>query len=173
MKYWVAYNDTKKHDEIVAFHEDKDVVQDYIDSVLETTYKLGRCKSSELKKIKDVEGLYLVKHLDTYVQSKFYELMDSFTQSEVSDYKNAIRILERSLVINDPGKADRKSIINTIAYLKGVILEWEGTIPDYDSLEREHAEVELQKARAEWGDTIDFKDADRYINEQQEKSRSP
>lgn len=164
MKYWVAYDDTKRRDEIVAFHEDRDVVENYIESVIDITYRLGKCKSSELKKIKGVEGLYLVKHLDTYVQSRFYDLFDGYTEAEISDYKRTISVLERSLRIDDPEKSVRKSILNTIAYLKGVILEWEGTVPEYEAMQREYNEFELHQSRV-WGDTMDFlEDTDRYLH---------
>lgn len=163
MKYWVAYDDRERRDKIVAFHEDRDVVKEYIDSVLDTTYKLGRCKSSELKKIKDVEGLYLVKHLDTYVQCKFYEFLNDIAESEIYELKNAAGTLERILRLNDPGNSTRKAIIKTIAYLKGLILDEEETVPDYESTQREYNEFEFQREKVAWGDTLDFEDTNRYL----------
>lgn len=164
MKYWVAYDDRKRRDEIVAFHEERKVVQEYIDSVIDVTYKLGRCKSSELKKIKDVNGLYLVKHLDTYVQCMYYEFMDDIAEEQISDLKQSVNTLERILRLDDPGK-NKKSIVKTIAYLKELILEAEGTIPDHEAMRREYNEFMLQKERMIWGDTIDFEDTSKYIDE--------
>lgn len=163
MKYWVAYDEHKHYDEVVAFHEEKEVVQKYIDSITTSSYKLGRCKSSELKKIKDVEGLYLVKHLGTYVQSRFYDLCDYTSQSAVSEYKTVIHTLERLLVVNEPEKSDKKSIINTIAYLKEIISDLEDETLDYETLQREYSELELMHAKKMWGDNLDFSDADRLI----------
>lgn len=163
MKYWVAYDDRTLPEKIVAFHEEKKIVKDYIESVSNIVYHLGKCKSSELRKIKDVEDLYLIKHKDTYVQCKFYDYVDFMTEGEVGELRHTIDTLSKVLRIGEPNFSTRKAIVKSISFLKRLILEMEGTNPDYESIERMFKEYSEQKDALSSAEYLKMDPPDKFL----------
>lgn len=119
MKIWCVLNTNTR--DMVAFHEDKDIVEIYVDNLEKdsgSNLEVCKCKidQDDLSKYRD---LYLVPYKKTYVQEGYISFLDIVNDRHaVDDLKFTREILqslvERDLVDSSKKKKKVMSVVNII-----------------------------------------------------------
>ena len=115
MKYYVAYKEFMDMQTIVAYHEDIQVVDEFIRQNSSKRYHIGKCNGKTIKGIEGFEDMYLVRFGDTYIQAEYYPVAEDFVETAVDDYKKCIEILQRAIEFKEI--SHRKSVVKTIECL--------------------------------------------------------
>lgn len=133
---FVAYDDDKK---IVAFHDSKKVVKQYIRDVMrcnDLVLSLGKLKKKEEYKLDAISDLYLVRFGHAYVQSGYLLYVQIVSDQEYEDHEFARDILYRLLELKRIPEKDAKHIRKSICILEDLIYDEESYTPSLDQLER-------------------------------------
>lgn len=135
--YAVINNDTK---EIIAYHEDEDVVEYYLDSVEDdkkddlSIIKIKKKYREEI--IKKYDDLHLVRFRNTYVQSGYLIYIKLASQDILEDEEYARDILLRIIETQNIDKDKIKKLTKAIEVIEDLIDNDETYTPSYSELQR-------------------------------------
>lgn len=108
------------NDEIVAFHDDKSVMQLYLLNYKETNPKdmvsLYKMKKKNAEKNVHFNSYWLVPCNETYVQSEYETILSILT----SDYHDKVALIEKlnKMLLKSKKKSDRVVLIDTIRIIE-------------------------------------------------------
>lgn len=120
------------HKNVIAFHDDIDVVEAYIDRVNHTQKQsqnecselhVGKIKKKKLKKLTDLDDLYLVRYADTYVQSGYLVYLEMLSDQYIYDEQHCKEILLRILECHDIDEKERKSLERSVKVIDRILQE--------------------------------------------------
>ena len=124
---YCIYDTNKK---IIAFHDDYDVVETYVDHIYKChkgeefpNLRIGKIKKKKLKKVIDIDNLYLVRYADTYVQSGYIEYLELISSQHIYDNQQCKDILLKILECNPLSDKERKSIEKTVEIIDRFLSE--------------------------------------------------
>lgn len=135
--YAVINNDTK---EIIAYHEDEDVVEYYLDSVEDdkkddlSIIKIKKKYREEI--IKKYDDLHLVRFRNTYVQSGYLIYIKLASQDILEDEEYARDILLRIIETQNIDKDKIKKLTKAIEVIEDLIDNDKTYTPSYSELQR-------------------------------------
>lgn len=107
------------NENVIAFHDDKDVVRTYILKLKSTNptsqdLHIGKIKKKKIKSIVDLDNLYLVRYGDTYIQAGYIEYLELVSSQSIYDNKMCkdvlLKILECEPLLNKERKAVEKTV---------------------------------------------------------------
>ena len=142
--YAVINNDTK---EIVAYHEDEDVVEFYLDSVEDdkkedlSIIKIKKKYKEEI--LRKYEDLHLVRFGNTYVQSGYIVYIKLSSQDMIDDEEYARDILLRIIETQNLNNNEIKKLSKAIEVVDRLINEDKTYTPSYSELKRMRSHYEL------------------------------
>lgn len=132
---------------VIACHDSEDVVIKYcerINKYYNKKLEVGKLKKKVAKKVKDLDGLYLVRYKKTYVQAEYLVYMQITDDGRTEEYFEAQETLSKILKVRSP-ELDEKEIKNikkTIGILNQLIEEDSKFTFDYDTLRNMEATYE-------------------------------
>ena len=132
---YICHNDGK----IIAFHEDEDVVDMYIETIYKYhDIKLDKSKirKKKLKNYQLDDDLYLVRYGETFVQSGYTIYLQLQSEQYIEDEKYARDVLYRILETRSVKGKKLKKIKSAIEILEDFIYEDESFIPELKELKR-------------------------------------
>lgn len=96
-----------KDNELIAIHDDKDVVYQFIIDNKDEAMVIIKIKDRAIAKIKNYEGIYLVRYNDSYIQYDLYSTLKNISNESTYDLKYCRDILYR--ILEDPEMSDSDS----------------------------------------------------------------
>lgn len=135
--YAVINNDSK---EIIAYHEDEEVVEFYLDSVEDdkkddlSIIKIKKKYKEEI--VKKYEDLHLVRFRNTYVQSGYLIYIKLSSQDILDDEEYARDILLRIIETQNLNNNEIKKLSKAIEVVDRLINEDKTYTPSYNELKR-------------------------------------
>lgn len=120
------------HKNVIAFHDDIDVVEAYVDRVNQTHDRshenlselhIGKIKKKKIKKLTDLDDLYLVRYADTYVQSGYLVYLELLSDQYIHDEQHCKEILLRILECYDISEKERKSLERSVEVVDRILQE--------------------------------------------------
>ncbi len=135
---YCIYDENKK--DIIAFHDDIDVAQCYVDSIYKhhgVILKISKIKRKKAEKYENYEDLYLVRYGrygDTYIQSGYLQYLEFVDDGLHDDHIFCRDILLRILELYDLPSNEKNSIRKTIKIIEEILDHEEGYIPELNSL---------------------------------------
>lgn len=139
---FVAYDDDKN---IVAFHDSKRVVKQYIDDVMrcnDLILSFGKIKKKEEELLSKLDELYLVRFGHTYIQSGYLVYVQLVSNQEYEDHEFARDILYRLLESKRIPNKEAKHIRKAICVLENIIFDEEYYAPSLSQLKQLKADYE-------------------------------
>lgn len=135
---YCVYDD---HNNIVAFHDDLDIVETYVDHVRRTNDEqpelhIGKIKKKKLKKLMDLDNLYLVRYSDTYVQSGYLIYLELISSQHIYDEQQCRDTLLKILECNDITDKERKSIERSVGVIDRLLQESKTFTPTLNELQQ-------------------------------------
>jgi hypothetical protein len=133
--YCVYDND----DNVIAFHDEYDVVETYIHHVRVSNPEspdlhIGKIKKKKIKTIIDLDNLYLVRFGDTYVQSGYVEYLEIISSQSIYDNKCCKDVLLKILECNPLSDKERKHVEKTVAIIDRILTESKEYTPTLNNL---------------------------------------
>jgi len=129
-----------KNRKIIALHDEKRVVERYIDSIEKChgeKLSISKIKKKYLnKKIDDLYDLYLVRYGDTYVQSGYMEYIELMDPQVEYDHQYAKDVILKILELESLDKEDRKTLESTVMILESIIDQDRKYTPSISELEK-------------------------------------
>lgn len=124
---------------VVACHDSKDVVIKYcerINKFYNKKLEVGKLKKQVAKKVKDLDGLYLTKYRQTYIQTEYLVYMQIAEDGVVDEYCEAREILSKMIRLRHPelDEKELKTIKKTIKILQEFIDSDSKFTLDFDTL---------------------------------------
>ena len=135
--YAVINNDSR---EIIAYHEDEEVVEFYLDSVEDdkkddlSIIKIKKKYKEEI--VKKYEDLHLVRFRNTYVQSGYLIFIKLSSQDILDDEEYARDILLRIIETQNLNNNEIKKLSKAIEVVDRLINEDKTYTPSYNELKR-------------------------------------
>lgn len=135
--YAVINNDSR---EIIAYHEDEEVVEFYLDSVEDdkkddlSIIKIKKKYKEEI--VKNYEDLHLVRFRNTYVQSGYLIYIKLSSQDILDDEEYARDILLRIIETQNLNNNEIKKLSKAIEVVDRLINEDKTYTPSYNELKR-------------------------------------
>nr|DAR90509.1 MAG TPA: hypothetical protein [Caudoviricetes sp.]DAX59838.1 MAG TPA: hypothetical protein [Caudoviricetes sp.] len=135
--YAVINNDSR---EIIAYHEDEEVVEFYLDSVEDdkkddlSIIKIKKKYKEEI--VKKYEDLHLVRFRNTYVQSGYLIYIKLSSQDILDDEEYARDILLRIIETQNLNNNEIKKLSKAIEVVDRLINEDKTYTPSYNELKR-------------------------------------
>lgn len=133
-----VYDDKKN---IIALHDECEVVESYLDSLQKShpnedlSYlSIGKIKKKKLKKVIDLDSLYLVRFADTYVQSKYLEYIELSSHQCLYDERQCKDVLLRILEFNSLSDKERKTLEKAVEIVDGILKESKEFTPSLSEL---------------------------------------
>jgi hypothetical protein len=130
---------------IIAFHDEYDVVESYIYHVKLSNPEvedlhIGKIKKKKIKNIVDLDGLYLVRYGDTYVQSDYIEYLEIISSQSIDDNKQCKEVLLKILECNPLSNKERKYIEKTVEVIDRLLTESKEYTPTLSNLKKYEAD---------------------------------
>ena len=130
---------------IIAFHDDLEVVELYKDHVTRSNPDLpelhiGKIKKKKMKRIDDYDELYLVRYSDTYVQSGYLIYLELLSDQFIYDEQQCRDVLLRILECRDITDKERKSIERTVKVVDRILQESKEFTPSLKELKNYEAD---------------------------------
>lgn len=124
---------------IVAFHDEYDVVETYIRHVKLSNpsspdLHIGKIKKKKVKNILDLDNLYLVRFGDTYVQTGYIEYLEIISSQSIHDNKQCKEVLLKILECNPVSDKERKAIEKTVEVVDRILTEAKEYTPTLNDL---------------------------------------
>lgn len=135
--YAVINNDSR---EIIAYHEDEEVVEFYLDSVEDdkkddlSIIKIKKKYKEEI--VKKYEDLHLVRFRNTYVQSGYLIYIKLSSQDILDDEEYTRDILLRIIETQNLNNNEIKKLSKAIEVVDRLINEDKTYTPSYNELKR-------------------------------------
>ena len=135
--------DNKKN--VIAFHDDYDVVETYVQRVNQShniydkdnsDLHIGKIKKKKIKKIIDLDDLYLVRYADTYVQSGYLVYLELLSDQHIYDEKHCKEIILKMLECYDITDKERKAMEKTVEVIDRFLQESKKFTPNISELQR-------------------------------------
>lgn len=131
--------DTKQN--IIALHDDLDVVETYMENVMKCNpnlpeLQIGKIKKKKLKNIVDLDELYLVRYSDTYVQSGYLVYLEVLSDQFIYDEQLCKDVLLRMLECSDITDKERKSMERTVKVVDRLLQESKEFTPSLTELKK-------------------------------------
>ena len=128
-----------KHDQVIAFHEDEEVVERYVKKIYEL-HKIGlrikKIKKSSEYKLQTKDDLYLVRYHNVYVQSGYLVYLELRDEDFLEDELYVRDILCRMLEFNKLRKSQRKKLESAVKIVEEILEENRNQVPTLDSLQK-------------------------------------
>ena len=133
--------DNKKN--VIAFHDDLDVVETYVQRVNQShivnddgasELHIGKIKKKKLKSIVDLDDLYLVRYADTYVQTGYLVYLELLSDQHIYDEKHCKEIILRMLECYDITDKERKAMEKTVETIDRFLQESKTFTPSISEL---------------------------------------
>ena len=132
---------------VIAFHDEYDVVETYLDNLKSSHDNLpdlhiGKIKKKKIKNVKDLDNLYLVRYADTYVQSEYLTCIELMSHQSIYDNKQCKDVLLKILECYPISNKERKSIERTVDIIDRLVKEakeYTPTLNDLKSFEADYA----------------------------------
>lgn len=127
--------DEKKN--IIAIHDDKDVVETYRDLIQKMhniELSVGKIKKKMKNKLEKFSDLYLVRYGNTYVQSGYLLYLQLCSEQVKSDNRYAKDILLRLLETSRLNNKDAKKIMKAIEVMDKIEEEDNNYFPSLNEL---------------------------------------
>ena len=135
---YCVYDSNKQ---IIAFHDEYDVVESYIDHIHKShkeekipQLRIGKIKKKKIKHVIDLDELYLVRYADTYVQSGYLEYLEIMSSQHIYDEKMCKDILLRILECNPLSDKERKAVERTVEIIDRFLTESKEFTPTISEL---------------------------------------
>ena len=132
-----AFDSDKK---LIAFHDDKDVVDTYVISIKhyhDIDLTICKIKKNAMYKLNGKEDLYLVRYGSTYVQSGYVKYIQLASTQILDDDKYVLDVLYRILELEDElTKKEGKIIYKAIQILERLVSKDKEYTPSYQELQR-------------------------------------
>lgn len=113
MNAYIIYDEQQR---VVAYTDDKEILEKYLFNIEKTTHKkysFKKIKYKHIKNISEYDDLYLIRYGDTYIPNKYYKYMELCDTKEetrqVIDY--LIRQLEQRELRDKKRKLVEKMIL--------------------------------------------------------------
>ena len=141
---YCVYDNNKN---IIAFHDDIDVVEAYVDRVNQShddpsELYIGKIKKKKLKHITDLDDLYLVRYADTYVQTGYLVYLELLSDQVIHDEQHCKDILLRILECYNISDKERKSLERSVEVIDRILQdsrEFTPTLKQLKSCELDYA----------------------------------
>lgn len=127
-------------EKIIAFHEEKRVVESYCESIKKyhnKTLMIAKIKKHKRKKLKNISNyydLYLVRYGDTYVQSGYIEYLEMHSPQIEYDHLQAKDTLLRIMELEELSEKEKKAYQVVLRSLEEIIEEDRSYTPDIKEL---------------------------------------
>ena len=139
--------------EYVAFHDEKRVVEKYIDycnKYNDLDLKLVRIKRKKAEKVYNFSNLYLIKYQDTYIQNGYSEYADIC--DVIGDHQSCKDTLLAILETYNLTKKERKAFEKVIVSIDDIISEDKKFTPSLDMLKEAENDIYPYIYRVRYGD---------------------
>lgn len=139
--------------EYVAFHDEKRVVEKYIDycnKYNDLDLKLIKIKRKKAEKVYNFSNLYLIKYQDTYIQNGYSEYADIC--DVIGDYQSCKDTLLAILETYNLSKKERKAFEKVIVFIDDIISEDKKFTPSLDILKEAENDIYPYIYKVRYGD---------------------
>lgn len=124
---------------VIACHDCEDVVIKYcerINKYYNKKLEVGKLKKQVAKRIKDLDGLYLTRYRNTYVQAEYLVYMQIAEDGAIDEYFEAQEVLSKIIRLRQPELDEKeiKTIKKTIKILQDFIESDSKFTLDYNTL---------------------------------------
>lgn len=137
---YVVYD---KNYNIIAFHEDYDVCEEYVENVFKYNKNLepgdlsiDKLKKKSKYKLENKDDLYLVRYANTYVQNGYLWYLEVLNGQLIDDDKYCLDVLKRILETSNISKDEYKVIKKAIVVVERLTDEDCCYTPSLDYLKR-------------------------------------
>lgn len=124
-------------DNVIAFHDYLDVVEEYINNVKRThpdaELHIGKMKKKRVVRM-HIDSLYLVRYAETYVQEGYVEYLAIMSDQYIYDYKYARDILLKILEDGFINKRERNILKKATKIVDNILYDSETYTPDLEEL---------------------------------------
>ena len=124
---------------VIAFHDDEDVVEAYVERIQKQHNKeftIASLSKKKANKIVDLDNLYLVRWGDTYVQCGFTQYLDLVSSQSIYDKRYCKEVLLKILETDDLSEKERKHISKTVEIVDKSLEVDETYTPTIEELQR-------------------------------------
>lgn len=126
-----------ENDNVIAFHDYLDVVEEYINNVKRThpdaELHIGKIKRKRLERM-HIDSLYLVRYAETYVQEGYVEYLAIVSDQYIYDYKYARDVLLKILEDGFINKSERNILKKATKIVDNILYDSEVYTPDLEEL---------------------------------------
>lgn len=139
--------------EYVAFHDEKRVVEKYIDycnKCNDLDLKLVKIKRKKAEKVYNFSNLYLIKYQDTYIQNGYTEYADIC--DVIGDHQSCKDTLLAILETYNLSKKERKAFEKVILSIDDIISEDKKFTPSLDILKEAENDIYPYIYKVRYGD---------------------
>lgn len=156
MKLFVVKN---SNNTLVAYHEDLDVVNEYISNVKvshpDTDLIVGKMSEKYVKKKDPKHDLYLVRYSETYVQTGYVSYLEIESSQYIYDMRYVKEIIIRTIDQwkDDLNDKDIKHLKKTAKIFDDILFDAESFTPTLDELKgmQDHLESYMYNRNTYYG----------------------
>ena len=156
MKLFVVKN---SNNTLVAYHEDLDVVNEYVSNVKvshpDTDLIVGKMSEKYVKKKDPKHDLYLVRYSETYVQTGYVSYLEIESSQYIYDMRYVKEIIIRTIDQwkDDLNDKDIKHLKKTAKIFDDILFDAESFTPTLDELKgmRDHLESYMYNRNTYYG----------------------
>lgn len=156
MKLFVVKN---SNNTLVAYHEDLDVVNEYINNVKvshpDTDLIVGKMSEKYVKKKDPKHDLYLVRYSETYVQTGYVSYLEIESSQYIYDMRYVKEIIIRTIDQwkDDLNDKDIKHLKKTAKIFDDILFDAESFTPTLDELKgmQDHLESYMYNRNTYYG----------------------
>lgn len=156
MKLFVVKN---SNNTLVAYHEDLDVVNEYVSNVKvshpDTDLIVGKMSEKYVKKKDPKHDLYLVRYSETYVQTGYVSYLEIESSQHIYDMRYVKEIIIRTIDQwkDDLNDKDIKHLKKTAKIFDDILFDAESFTPTLDELKgmRDHLESYMYNRNTYYG----------------------
>lgn len=156
MKLFVVKN---SNNTLVAYHEDLDVVNEYISNVKvshpDTDLIVGKMSEKYIKKKDPKHDLYLVRYSETYVQTGYVSYLEIESSQYIYDMRYVKEIIIRTIDQwkDDLNDKDIKHLKKTAKIFDDILFDAESFTPTLDELKgmQDHLESYMYNRNTYYG----------------------
>lgn len=129
----------------VAFHDDYDVVRQYVISMTKDDLEIAHISRKKAKTFRDYNDMYLVRYGDSYLTRELYDVMKHRNGPDAYNYQTAIDVLYRLVEEGYVGAKDEKHIQKTIEILERALEDLDNQPVDSDLVKSLESSKELDE----------------------------
>lgn len=133
MKVYTVVNDAG---DILAWHEDVNVVENYISKVYKTSKVSLNVNKERVDVVNKLDDLYLARYGNTYIQIGYICYLSNLTENVIEDNRYARDIILRELERCDLTKKEKKTLSKAADILDRLVYEDSSYTPCLTELQR-------------------------------------